>query len=178
MANTVPVLREAIDADVERITPLFLKSVDTSIPGITFSTDPNYAAELIIPALRARLSPPRALKTYVLELPSGQLVAYGCVKAWEDDNVDSDTGADVELDMFFVHAELGGRGYGSLLMKAIQEKWKHGMWLYVFKKNTHAIGFYQNWGFEVVEGREKVLDLHLSYPAQEVAVLMRWRGGE
>ncbi|TFK93066.1 acyl-CoA N-acyltransferase [Polyporus arcularius HHB13444] len=171
MITTSPIVRTALETDIEQITTLFLHSVDTSVPGITFSTDPDYALDKIIPSLQKRLFPPRSYKTYVLELHTGEIVGYGNVKPKGGPNHDED-----ELDMFFVKAGLGGRGYGSQLMEAIQADWgERGLCVHVFQKNARAIGFYERWGFQTVEGAEVKLELYMANgPKEETACLMRW----
>ena len=39
MIPMYPVVREATESDVEQLAPLFIRSVDTSLPGVTFSND-------------------------------------------------------------------------------------------------------------------------------------------
>ena len=169
MIDTVPIVREATPADVEQLAPLFVHSVDTSIPGVIFSADPSYAPERVVPHLHVRLFPPKAIKTFVLELHTGELAGYASVKPGTD--------SEDEIDMFFVRADLNGRGYGGQLMQAAQKESRsrgRGLHLLVFKKNTGAIRFYEKWGFRLVEGQERVMDLSLSEPAKETACLMRW----
>ena len=171
MITTSPVVRPAIDSDIEQIAQLFLDSVDTTVPGITFSTDPNYILEKVVASLQKRLFPPRSHNTYVLELHTGEIVGYGNVKPEGGPNHDED-----ELDMFFVKAGLGGRGYGSQLMEAIQAGWsERGLCGHVFEKNARARHFYERWGFRHVEGAEEDLELHMADgPKEERACLMRW----
>ncbi|RPD62495.1 acyl-CoA N-acyltransferase [Lentinus tigrinus ALCF2SS1-7] len=171
MITTSPVVRAALESDIEQITQLFLDSVDTSVPGITFSADPDYTPDKISPVLQKRLFPPRSHKTYVLELHTGEIVGYGNVKPDGGPNHDED-----ELDMFFVKVGLGGQGYGSQLMEAIQAEWgEHGLCVHVFQKNTRAIRFYERWGFQLIEGAEEDLELHMANgPKAETACLMRW----
>ena len=170
MIDSTPIVREATQDDVEQLAPLFVKSVDTSLPGVTFSSDPSYTLDKVVPHLRARLFPPKAYKTYVLELPTGELAGYGSVKPGGGPNGDGN-----EVDMFFVRADLGRRGYGGQLMRTIQAEWgERGLWLRVFKENSRAIGFYEKWGFGLVEGQEETLGLSLAEPREAIACLMRW----
>ncbi|KAH9924667.1 uncharacterized protein BXZ73DRAFT_103507 [Epithele typhae] len=117
MILSSPAVRKIADADVDEVTQLFVHSLDLSIPGVTFSTDPQYAAlDLVAASLRKRLFPPRSREAYVLEDPAtGALLGYGNVKPEGGPAGDAD-----ELDMFFVKASEGGKGYGGLLMKAVQ----------------------------------------------------------
>ena len=160
---------------MEHIAPLFVKSLDTSLPGVVFSTEPIYALDLVISRFQTRLFPPKARKTYVLELSTGALAGFASVKANENGG-----GAmkGEELDLLFVSTEMGGRGYGGLLMRAMQEDWKEGMFLNVFQKNSRAICFYEKFGFELVAGKERVETLPLSSGSvDEVVLFMRWQGG-
>ncbi|KAI0754882.1 acyl-CoA N-acyltransferase [Daedaleopsis nitida] len=165
-----PVVRPATESDIEQIAPLFVDSVDTSLPDAKFSADPNYALDKIEPSLSKRLSPPRSHKTYVLELHTGEIVAYGNVKPDGGPNGDAD-----ELDMFFVKVGLGGRGYGSQLMEAIQSDWaQRGLWVTVFEKNERARRFYEKRGFRLVESAGASLSLGLREPREEKTCMMRW----
>ncbi|KAI0335810.1 acyl-CoA N-acyltransferase [Cubamyces sp. BRFM 1775] len=177
-----PVVREATPADLAQIVPLFLASLDTSIPGVTFSNEPFYAPDNVFTRLRTRLFPPRSRKTYVLEFPqTGDIVGYGNVKPRHDPD-DTSSAPQVsedqdEVDMFFVKAGAGGRGYGTLLMEAIQKEWsaQGGLKLRVFKKNERAIRFYDKCGFRMVAGGETVIRADtLTGPFEEAVCLMRW----
>ena len=168
MDGTAPIFREATPEDVEQLGPLFLGSLDLSIPGVTFSRDTTLPLDRLLPYIHKRIFPPNALKAYVLELPTGELAGYGSLKPDE-------SGPAQELDMFYIRADLNGRGYGSMLMKAIQNEYKAGgLWLWVFAKNERARRFYEKHGFELIEGKEKVADLRLSTPTEEVMYMMRW----
>lgn len=171
MISTTPVVREGSESDLEQIAPLFVHSVDATVLGVTFSADPRYAIDAVTTRLRIRLFPPHSHKTYVLELHTGEIVAYGNVKpnGGPHDKADAD-----ELDMFFVKAGLGSQGYGSQLMNAIQKDWGgNGLWVRVFEKNERARRFYEKSGFRVVEKEE--LEMNLSDRVQkETVVLMYW----
>ena len=173
MISTDPIVRPAHESDLEQIVPLFVHSLDTSLPGVTFSSDPEYALDKITSRLASRLFPPHSHKTYVLELHTGEIIAYGNVKpnGGPKDKSDAD-----ELDMFFVQAGLGGRGYGGQLMEAIQKDWSEGgLWLRVFERNERARRFYEKYGFRVVEGAEERIQRSLSGRVREERVLlMRW----
>ncbi|KAI0671431.1 acyl-CoA N-acyltransferase [Trametes maxima] len=183
--SEAPVVREATPADLEQLVPLFIHSVDTSLPGVTFSTDPLYAPDRVYTKLQTRLSPPNLTRAYVLELASGEIVAYAIVKlssktANSDGKVDEATGyrtggGQDELDMFFVKAGMGGRGYGGLLMAALQKGWteRGGLQLHTFKRNLRAIRFYEKWGFRLAAG-EEALRFGLQEPIEEVVCLLRW----
>lgn len=165
-----PIVRPAMESDIEQIAPLFVDSVDTSLPDAPFSADPCYALDKIEAILSKRLFPPRSHKTYVLELHTGEIVAYGNVKPDGGPNKDAD-----ELDMFFVKVGLGGRGYGSQLMEAIQNDWaQRGLWVTVFEKNERARRFYEKCGFRLVEGAGGYLSLELEEPREERTCVMRW----
>lgn len=171
MIISTPVVRLASKSDIEVLAPLFVSSLDTSIPGVKFSTLPLYTPDKVAPRLLERLFPPSSYKTYVLELPTGDIVGYANVKP-----NGGPRGVEDELDMFFVRADLGGRGYGGQLMKAIQADWsKRGLCLRVFERNERARRFYDKWGFRLVEGaEEKVMFSLADGPREETACLMRW----
>ena len=167
-----PIVREATESDVEQLAPLFVKSVDTSLPGVTFSDDPNYALDIIQPHLLKRLFPPKSRRTLVLESHTGELLGYGNVKPDGGPNNDED-----ELDHFFVKAGEDRRGYGSQLMEALQEEFgERGLWVQVFEKNERAVRFYEKWGFKLGEDGERSLKLGLKEggPEEETVYCMRW----
>ncbi|KAI0657338.1 acyl-CoA N-acyltransferase [Cubamyces menziesii] len=179
-----PVVRQATPDDLAQIVPLFIASHDTTLPGVTFSADPWYAPDKVLQRLQTRLFPPQSLKTYVLEVPdTGEIVGYGNVKprrdledtssaSHEQNSEDQD-----EVDMFFVKAGAGGRGYGTLLMEAIQKDWhaQGGLKLRVLKRNERAIRFYEKCGFRMVAGGEEVVRSEaLTEPMEETLCLMRW----
>ncbi|KAI0632209.1 acyl-CoA N-acyltransferase [Trametes polyzona] len=187
--SETPTVREATPADLPQIVPLLLASLDTSIPGVTFSDSPANEPSIVHEKMRARLFPPNSLKVYVLELPStGEIVAYGNVKPRpspaDGENADAESGGGVhldqdELDMFFVKFGMGGRGYGGQLLAAIQREWarRGGLQLHVFKKNERAIRFYEKMGFRLIPGGEVVWDLDLKEGRRkETACLMSWPG--
>lgn len=57
----------------------------------------------------------------------------------------------IELARIYVKSNLIGAGYGSALMRAcLETAFDSGysyIWLDVWEKNTHAIRFYEKWGF-------------------------------
>ena len=171
MIPMYPVVREATESDVEQLAPLFVRSVDTSLPGTTFSNDPNYALDIIQERLLKRLFPPKSRKTFVLESHTGEILGYGNVKPDGGPNKDED-----ELDHLFVKAGEDRRGYGSQLMKVIQEEFgERGLWVQVFGKNERGVRFYEKWGFRLGEGSKQTLKLGLSEgPEEETVYRMRW----
>ncbi|KZT11968.1 uncharacterized protein LAESUDRAFT_719915 [Laetiporus sulphureus 93-53] len=68
-----PIIRPATPDDVDQIAPLFLTSLDTSLPGVSFSTRPEYALHLVRAHLAQRLFPPPASSTFVLIFPSSAM---------------------------------------------------------------------------------------------------------
>ncbi|KAH9891734.1 acyl-CoA N-acyltransferase [Cubamyces lactineus] len=182
--STLPVVRQAVPDDLAQIVPLFIASHDTTLPGVTFSAEPFYAPDKVLERLRTRLFPPHSLKTYVLEVAhTGEVVGYGNVKPRRDlDDASSASHEQCledqnEVDMFFVKAGAGGRGYGTLLMEAIQKEWAaHGeLKLHVLKRNERAIRFYEKCGYRMVPGGEAVVRSEsLIEPLEETICLMRW----
>ena len=167
-----PIVREATESDVEQLAPLFVKSVDTSLPGVTFSDDPNYALDIIQPHLLKRLFPPKSRRTLVLESHTGELLGYGNVKPDGGPNNDED-----ELDHFFVKAGEDRRGYGSQLMEALQEEFgERGLWAQVFEKNERAVRFYEKGGYKLGEDGKRSMKLGLKEggPEEETVYCMRW----
>ena len=171
MILMTPIVREAIESDIEQLAPLFVQSVDTSLPGVKFSDDARYALPVVQDKLRTRLFPPKARKTYVLESHRGELLGYVTIKPVEDPNEDGD-----EIDHFFVRAGENGKGYGGMLMKIIQEEFgERGMRLLVFQRNERARRFYEKWGFRLEEVEKTTLNLGLSEESIEEGVYrMRW----
>ncbi|TBU29925.1 acyl-CoA N-acyltransferase [Dichomitus squalens] len=171
MILMTPIVREATQSDIEQLAPLFVHSLDTSVPGVKFSDDPYYALSAVRDILRARLFPPKARKTYVLESHTGELLAYATVKPDGRPNKDAD-----EIDHFFVRAGESGKGYGGRLMEVIQDEFgERGLSLIVFQKNEGAKRFYEKWGFQVEEDWKETLNLGLSQgPIEEAVYYMRW----
>lgn len=183
--SETPIVRDGTLADLLQIVDLLMPSLDTSIPGTTFSDAPVYTPGIVESRMRPRLFPPRTLKLYVLALPStGEVVAYANVKPAPAEaqvytsgfTLSADEQQD-ELDMFFVKAGMGGRGYGGLLLEAVQKDWvgRGGLQLHVFKKNARAVRFYERFGFRLVPGGEVEWPLELKEPRDETASLMSWK---
>nr|VWO95100.1 6-methylsalicylic acid synthase (6-MSAS) (EC (Arthrosporol biosynthesis cluster protein AOL_s00215g283) [Ganoderma boninense] len=171
MILMAPIVREATESDVEQLAPLFIQSVDTSLPGITFSSDPRYALDVVQPQLLKRLFPPKSRKTFVLESHTGELLGYGNVKPDGGPNKDED-----ELDHLFVKTGEDRKGYGSQLMEAIQEEFgERGLWVQVFERNERAVRFYEKWGFSLGAGGRQSLKFDLGEgPQEETVCCMRW----
>lgn len=163
------VVREAVPADLEQIIPLFVDSVDTSLPGVQFSDKPGYTYEKLHPVLLKRLFVPPSRKVYVVELPSGDITGYANVKGDSKLSHDSE-----EIDMFFVKADMGRLGYGGLLMKAMQKGWgERGLWIVVFERNEHARRFYEKHGFVLVYTK-LALELGIQGTDEEMLCVLRW----
>ena len=60
-------------------------------------------------------------------------------------------GERTELDMLFMKAGMHGRGYGSILMRAMKVQWKDHprLCLRLFKRNERAVRIYQKRGFTI-----------------------------
>lgn len=61
------------------------------------------------------------------------------------------SGAEMELDDFYVLPEFRGRGIGTQILRKCIENVDLPIYLYVFKKNTGAIRLYERLGFSVSE---------------------------
>ncbi|OBZ68778.1 hypothetical protein A0H81_11342 [Grifola frondosa] len=159
------VIRSATLDDLEQIIPFYLASLDTSLPGITFSDRPSHTEEKMRAKMPDRLF--SSVRTVVLELPlTKEMVGYASVKS---DGSVKENGA--ELDRFFVKAGMAGRGYGGLIMEYLQKEWRDsGLWLHVFKKNERAIRFYSRWGFEIFVEEELMVG-----DQKEIVCRMRWK---
>jgi len=168
-AFDVPIIREAMLDDIDQIAPLLLTSLDTFIPGMKFSHRPDYDLSIIRAHLAKRLFPAPSFQTFCLELfISGEILSYVSIKT-EPSKESAVQGP--ELDMLFVKAGMGDKGYGGKLMEYVQREWKDtGLWLYVSQRNEGAVKFYRSWGFEVVG--EKVYDL--GERGTEKAHTMKW----
>lgn len=66
----------------------------------------------------------------------------------------------------FVKKDMQGRGFGKQLIDNCKQKYKR-LSLYVYEKNTKAIEFYKNMGFEIVK---KGIDK----PTKEEELYMKW----
>jgi len=166
-------IRLAAPADIPTISRLFLDSLDTSVPGFTFSNKPGYELPEIEAHLRKRLLPEDDSETTFVALhpETGELVGYVNVKRGKPLDSGCQMATDVrlpdeppELDHLFtkVPKEGGsGKGVGSALMKRVLEekRWtKEGIRLLCFEKNLRALEFYRRWGFVQV-GRREGFDL-------------------
>ena len=60
-------IRPGHPVDIPAICSLFLKSLDLSLPGVTFSSDPTYSLPATIERLTPRLFPGDEHRTWVLE---------------------------------------------------------------------------------------------------------------
>ncbi|PCH40177.1 acyl-CoA N-acyltransferase [Wolfiporia cocos MD-104 SS10] len=168
-SSEVPVIRYATPADIEELAPLFLASVDTSLPGITFSARPGYELAKICTHLETRLFPTPTIRTFCLELPSSpRIIGYASVKPKSTVKGLGDT---PELDMLFVKVGMAGRGYGGLLMERVQRECREtGLGVHVFKRNERALRFYHKWGFAIVVEEE----MNIGEGNVEQVYGMRW----
>ncbi|KAI0766380.1 hypothetical protein BD413DRAFT_605871 [Trametes elegans] len=159
--SETPVLREATPGDPAQIVSLFLASVDTSLPGRTVSGEPTYAPADVHARLRARLFPPRSLRTFVLELPSSGTIVGGlrqpCGSAESTRWPCSSSGP--------TWAAAATAGCSCVRSRR---------WLLVFKRNERAIRFYEESALRMVEGTEEGYKFEFQKPFEEVVCLMRW----
>ncbi|KAH9930000.1 acyl-CoA N-acyltransferase [Fomitopsis serialis] len=149
-----PTIRTATPDDVPALARLLLASMDTSLPD-------------------ERLFPPPAVQTLCLEdAVSGEILGYAAVKTCNDTEKED---RESELDMLFVRAGMSGRGYGSMLVQAVQERWMgNAVCVRVFVRNTRAVQCYRRWGFVVVGEEEMEFGEGAERQIEEVFT-MRWR---
>lgn len=169
-------VRNATREDIPQIARLVLASVDTSLPGFKFSSLPENELSAVEARLCVRLFEPPAAQTLCLvDIASGEILGYSVVKSPGPDHPEYKKGERPEINMFFVKAGMSGRGYGSMLIQAVKERWKDcGLCLRVFTRNMRAVRFYQGRGF-VIEGEEK--DHWVGegvHKQKESMCLMRW----
>jgi Acetyltransferase (GNAT) family len=172
-----PRVRRGQPDDLQAICRLFLRSLDTSLPGTPFSTHPDFGLEKTMHRMYPRLFPRhgKEVVTWVLE-EGGTLAGFATIKY--DDSVKVAGEADLpEIDLMSVSSAIGimgecnvlsrfvdvsrppdhghSRGYGSLLMGHILVEAKaenrEGLRLSVFKRNERAVSFYQKWKFSIVQ---------------------------
>ncbi|KZO97096.1 acyl-CoA N-acyltransferase [Calocera viscosa TUFC12733] len=161
------VIVHATQADIPALSQIFLESIDTTVPGKTFSDQPGYTLEKVEAALSKRLLPEDgSVTTFVAVHPgTGELLGYVNVKEHGGPVLggDYESTSDVqtpedppEMDHLFtkVPKEGGsGKGVGSALLKRVlqEEKWaKRGIRVICFERNERALSFYRKWGFEQV----------------------------
>ncbi|KDQ61127.1 hypothetical protein JAAARDRAFT_32130 [Jaapia argillacea MUCL 33604] len=163
-----PTIRPATLRDLDQIVPLFLASLDTSLPDVTFSTRPEYEPHKVYDVLKARLfvddGSPVTTHTYVVVTPSDteEIMGYATVKMTGGPGNESP-----ELDHIFVKSDSKGAGFGSRLMRYLQAEWPRGLRVHVFKRNEAGIGFYRKWGFTLVGEEELVSE-------KEIVCMMKW----
>jgi len=173
-------VRPATEDDLPAVTTLFLASLDTSIPGTTFSDRPEYAYDGLLAHMRKRLLSTDGgakVTTFVVVGQEGEVAGYANVKEEAEiapyDPIGEHMPAGVpELDHLFVKVDPagGGRGLGSALMRKMQEEWREkGLRTQCFEKNERGLKFYRKWGFEEV-GRE-------SSPEGD-ALVLHWKGSQ
>ena len=91
--------------------------------------------------------------TFLLVYGNGEAVGYA--RLLEGESPPSVVGEKpVELVRIYVEQGIKGKGYGSALMAACLatagSEGNQTIWLGVWERNQHAIGFYERWGFEKV----------------------------
>lgn len=169
-------IRNATHEDIPQIARLLLASVDTSLPGFKFSSLPRNEVSAVEARLRPRLFDPPAAQTLCLEdFASGEILGYSIVKSPNPDHPEYKEGERPELDMFFVKAGMSGRGYGSMLMQAVKERWREcGLCLRVFTRNVRAVKFYQGRGFTIASEEEDHWVGEGDAKQRESMYLMQW----
>ncbi|KZT55472.1 hypothetical protein CALCODRAFT_510087 [Calocera cornea HHB12733] len=167
MTTQVPyVVRRATALDIPLIAQVFLDSLDSTIPGKTFSDLPEYALPQVEPVLRARLLPEDgSVTTFVALHPAtDELLGYIDVKhrggplpqGYRSTGTVQLPDGVPEIDHLFtkVPREGGsGKGVGSALIQRVlaEESWTSaGIRLSCFEKNERALGFYRKWRWEQV----------------------------
>ncbi len=108
--------------------------------------------------IEAELADPAS--TFLLAFEGQRLVGYAKLRdGREPACVEGEK--PIELERIYVEQELKGRGYGSVLMESCLQLARGAgygtIWLGVWEKNLHAIGFYEKWGFAAVGSQKFVL---------------------
>ena len=167
-------VRKATREDVPQIARLVLASLDTSLPGFKFSSLPENELSAVEARQRVRL-PPAAQSLCLVDIASGGILGYSVVRSPGPDHPEHKKGEHPELDMFFVKAGMSGRGFGSMLMQTVKERWKDsGLCLRVFTRNMRAIKFYQGRGFAIESEEEDHWVGEGVHKQKEPMYLMRW----
>jgi ribosomal protein S18 acetylase RimI-like enzyme len=109
------------------------------------------ASSFTVDQIRAQLADP--ISTFLLAYIEDRTLGYAMLRAGRAP--DEVKGPEpVELVRIYVETDLVGHGYGSTIMRACLREAAAGgfrtIWLGVWERNTHAIRFYERWGFRQV----------------------------
>src|SRR6476661_10562170 len=142
--------------DAEAVAALHLASWRATYRGIFTDAflDSDEAAENRRATWTHRLADdyPARREVLLARDDAGTLLGFACVLP------DEEPGAGVLLDNLHVHPDRKGRGVGRHLLTAARA-WaavhepSRGVVLYVYERNTHAVGFYDRMGGTVVARR-------------------------